>query len=105
MRKAQRGSTQPLRRILILVQNLPVPFDRRVWLEANALRDAGFQVSIVCPKGPGDPAYQELEGIRIRKYPLLPEATGTIRTPGSSRTAGCGPSFSSSARPGGKAWT
>ena len=56
------------RRVLIIVQNLPVPFDRRVWLEACALRDAGFQVSVVCPKGPGDPSFEELEGIRICKY-------------------------------------
>jgi glycosyltransferase involved in cell wall biosynthesis len=78
VRRARTGSARPLLRILILVQNLPVPFDRRVWLEAGALRDAGFQVSIVCPKGPGDPAYEELEGIRIRKYSPPPEATGTI---------------------------
>lgn len=65
-------------RVLIIVQNLPVPFDRRVWLEACALRDAGFQVSVVCPKGPGDPAFEEVEGIRIRKYAPPPPTRGTL---------------------------
>ncbi len=43
----------PARRVLILVENLPCPFDRRVWQEACALRDAGYVVSIVCPTGKG----------------------------------------------------
>src|SRR3989442_1624431 len=41
------------RRVLILVENLPSPFDRRVWQEACALRDAGYLVSIICPTGKG----------------------------------------------------
>src|ERR1700735_4302973 len=56
------------RRILIIVQNLPVPFDRRVWLECQALAAGGYQVAVVCPKGPGDPGYQVLDGIEIYKY-------------------------------------
>ena len=42
--------------VLIIVQNLPVPLDRRVWLECQALAAAGYDVSVICPKGPGDPA-------------------------------------------------
>ncbi len=34
---------------VIVVENLPVPFDRRVWQEAQALRDAGWKVSVICP--------------------------------------------------------
>ena len=41
------------RRVLIVVQNLPVPFDRRVWLEATTLTRAGYQVSVICPKAKG----------------------------------------------------
>jgi glycosyltransferase involved in cell wall biosynthesis len=63
---------------LIIVQNLPVPFDRRVWLEACALKEAGFEVSVVCPKAHGDPSFQELDGIRIRKYAPPPATTGTV---------------------------
>ena len=41
------------RRVLIVVENLPVPFDRRVWLECQALRARGYEVSVICPQGPG----------------------------------------------------
>lgn len=56
------------RRVLIIVQNLPVPLDRRVWMECQALVAAGYGVSVICPKGPGDPSFQELDGVRIHKY-------------------------------------
>jgi glycosyltransferase involved in cell wall biosynthesis len=57
--------------ILILVENLPLPFDRRVWQEACALRDAGYRVSAICPmlKGYTRP-YEELEGVHIYRHPL-----------------------------------
>jgi glycosyltransferase involved in cell wall biosynthesis len=55
-------------RILIIVQNLPVPFDRRVWLECGTLTDAGYQVAVVCPKGPGDPSYAVVDGVELYKY-------------------------------------
>jgi glycosyltransferase involved in cell wall biosynthesis len=55
-------------RVLIIVQNLPVPFDRRVWLECQALAASGFEVSVVCPKGKGDPSYQVIDGVRLYKY-------------------------------------
>src|SRR5687768_16345045 len=63
------------RHVCIVVQNLPVPFDRRVWLECQALRGAGYEVSVVCPKGPGDPAYQDLEGVHLFKYRAFPPIT------------------------------
>jgi hypothetical protein len=43
---------------VLIVQNLPVPFDRRVWLECEALISDGHQVAVVCPKGHGDPAHE-----------------------------------------------
>jgi glycosyltransferase involved in cell wall biosynthesis len=55
-------------RILIIVQNLPVPFDRRVWLECRTLTRAGYRVAVVCPKGKGDPSYQVIDGVQIYKY-------------------------------------
>lgn len=64
--------------VLIIVQNLPVPLDRRVWLECNALRDAGYEVSVICPKGPGDPAYQLLDGVHIYKYRPAPQTSGVV---------------------------
>jgi glycosyltransferase involved in cell wall biosynthesis len=65
-------------RVLIVVQNLPVPRDRRVWLEACALRDAGYQVSVISPMGPGDPDYEVLDGIVLRKYRPPGEARGVV---------------------------
>jgi glycosyltransferase involved in cell wall biosynthesis len=64
--------------VLIIVQNLPVPLDRRVWLECQALTAAGFDVSVICPKGPNDPAYQELSGVHIYKYAPPPQAKGAL---------------------------
>jgi glycosyltransferase involved in cell wall biosynthesis len=55
-------------RVLIIVQNLPVPFDRRVWLECRALVAAGHDVSVVCPKGSGDPAFEVVDNVRLYKY-------------------------------------
>jgi glycosyltransferase involved in cell wall biosynthesis len=58
--------------VCIIVENLPVPFDRRVWQEACALREAGYRVSVICPKGRGvDPAgagRETREGIEIYRH-------------------------------------
>lgn len=56
-------------RVLIIVQNLPVPFDRRVWLECETLRQAGYDVTVVCPTGEGTRAEQVVDGVRIVAYP------------------------------------
>ena len=61
--------------MLILVQNLPVPFDRRVWQEALALTGAGYQVHIACPATKEHPRHREtLNGIQIHRYAPGPEA-------------------------------
>ena len=59
------------RRVLIIVQNLPVPFDRRVWLECQALVSAGYRVAVVCPKGRGDPSYEVVERCRAVQVPAV----------------------------------
>jgi glycosyltransferase involved in cell wall biosynthesis len=66
--------------ILIIVQNLPVPFDRRVWQEAVTLRRAGYGVAVVCPKkGPYTKGYESLHGVDIFRYALPCEAsTGVV---------------------------
>ena len=67
------------RRVLILVENLPSPFDRRVWQEASTLRDAGYLVSIICPTGKGyEEKYQQIDGIDIWRYQLPAEAEGAL---------------------------
>ncbi|MPY95919.1 MAG: glycosyltransferase [Acidimicrobiia bacterium] len=62
--------------VLIIVQNLPVPLDRRVWLECRALIDAGYRVSVICPKGDGDPDFEVIDGVRVHKYDPPPPASG-----------------------------
>ncbi|HKX63010.1 MAG TPA: glycosyltransferase family 4 protein [Verrucomicrobiae bacterium] len=63
--------------ILILVENLPVPLDRRVWQEACALRDAGYQVIVICPRMRGYTAQEDLlEGIQIYRHWISEEARG-----------------------------
>jgi glycosyltransferase involved in cell wall biosynthesis len=55
-------------RVLNIVQNLPVPFDRRVWLECQALTAAGYDVTVICPRGPADPRREVVEGVTLLKY-------------------------------------
>ena len=55
-------------RVLIIVQNLPVPLDRRVWQESRSLVAAGFDVSVICPAGPGDRSFEVLEDVEIHRY-------------------------------------
>lgn len=65
------------RRVLILVENLPSPFDRRVWQEATTLHANGYGVSIICPTGKGhEKHYEEISGIHIYRYDLPMEAEG-----------------------------
>jgi glycosyltransferase involved in cell wall biosynthesis len=67
------------RRVLILVENLPCPFDRRVWQEAKALRDAGYGVSIICPTGKGcEQNYEVVDDIHIWRYRLPLEGAGGL---------------------------
>jgi glycosyltransferase involved in cell wall biosynthesis len=65
-------------RVLIIVQNLPVPFDRRVWLECQTLTAAGYRVAVVCPKGPGDPGYSCLDDVELYKYRPYSGGTGHL---------------------------
>ena len=63
--------------ILIVVENLPLPFDRRVWQEANTLKENGAEVSVICPKMKGyTRSYECINGIHIYRHPLPLEARG-----------------------------
>lgn len=66
------------RRVLIIVENLPVPFDRRVWAESLALRDEGYSVSVICPNSRSEAPYEVFEGISIYRYPAPPEGGGVF---------------------------
>jgi len=62
------------RKVLIIVENMPAPFDFRVWKEARSLREAGYQVVVLCPRGAGyRKGYEFLDGIHIYRHPLTQE--------------------------------
>ena len=65
------------KKVLIIVENLPVPFDSRVWKEATSLRDNGYDVTVICPRGKGYAKnYEDLEGIRVYRHPAPSEGDG-----------------------------
>ena len=65
--------------ILMIVENLPLPFDKRVWQEANALKNAGADVSIICPRMKGFvKPYERINDIDIYRHPLPPEGSGGL---------------------------
>lgn len=67
------------RRVLIIVQNLPVPFDRRVWLESTSLRRSGYEVSVICPKMKGfNKSSETIEGVDIYRYAMPLDPQGRV---------------------------
>jgi glycosyltransferase involved in cell wall biosynthesis len=72
-------SCAPKGKVLMIVENLPVPFDRRVWAEASTLKKSGYFVSIICPQGKNSTkAYEVIDDIHIYRHPLPFEAKGKI---------------------------
>jgi glycosyltransferase involved in cell wall biosynthesis len=73
--------------VLMVVENLSVPFDRRVWREACALHEAGADISVICPRGKSydTESKAEIDGIRIYRYnlPLEGISSGSRFTVGS----------------------
>jgi len=77
--RAYAGEAKRARRVLIIVENLPVPFDRRVWQEATTLRAAGYEVSIISPKRDGyTRSHEVLNGVHVYRHPLPIEADGAL---------------------------
>jgi len=65
--------------VLLVVENLPVPYDRRVWQEALALKGAGYQVNVISPATDLYPKLSEfLEGIHVYRYPMMIEGKGHV---------------------------
>src|ERR1700729_1262048 len=68
-----------MKKILIIVENLPVPFDTRVWKEASALREAGYQVTVLCPRGKAyQRTYELLDGVHIYPHPMPKEGNSAM---------------------------
>ena len=67
------------KKVLIIVENLPVPFDRRVWKEACALHEEGYRVTVLCPRGKGNMEnHVVLNGIDIYRHPMTGEGNGVL---------------------------
>lgn len=69
--------------VLVLVENLSVPFDRRVSQECRALVEAGFKVTVICPQGTKVDVEAEvvLDGVRILRFPLRAATKGAADYP------------------------
>jgi glycosyltransferase involved in cell wall biosynthesis len=67
------------RKILIIVENLPLPRDIRVWNEARSLHAAGYEVTVLCPKGKGyEDGYEFLDGVHIYRHPMAREGDSAL---------------------------
>jgi glycosyltransferase involved in cell wall biosynthesis len=67
------------KKIFIIVENLPVPFDGRVWKEACSLHEDGYQVTVLCPRGKGyERNHEVLEGVHIYRHPMPREGNGAF---------------------------
>lgn len=71
MRRVGSLGEQP-RKVLLVLENLPVPHDRRMWQVATSLQRAGYHVSVISPRPPEDPEYCVLEGVHLYRYPMPP---------------------------------
>jgi glycosyltransferase involved in cell wall biosynthesis len=67
------------KRVLIIVENIPVPFDRRVWKESTSLQADGYEVSVLCPRGKGyRRGHEVIEGIHVYRHPMPREGNGPL---------------------------
>ena len=61
---------------LLLVENA-LPEDPRVWAECRTLRDRGWNVAVICPRGPrGGAASEVIDDVRIFRFNGPNEAGG-----------------------------
>ncbi len=69
----------PKKKVLIIVENLPVPFDSRVWKEAASLRDNGYEVTVLCPRGKGYlQRHEVIDGVHIYRHPMPREGNSAF---------------------------
>jgi glycosyltransferase involved in cell wall biosynthesis len=67
------------KKALIIVENLPVPFDTRVWKEATSLRGNGYEVTVLCPRGKGyTQGHEVIDGIHIYRHPMPNEGNSPL---------------------------
>ncbi len=59
--------------VLMLVENGSFPFDRRMRHLAEGLREGGYKVTVICPKGEDRDlkSVEVVDGIKVYRYPML----------------------------------
>ncbi len=66
-------------KVLIIVENAPVPFDTRVWKEALSLSENGYEVTVLSPRDERyTRGYEVLKGVRIYRHPMPQEGNGIV---------------------------
>jgi glycosyltransferase involved in cell wall biosynthesis len=67
------------KKILIVVENAAVPFDTRVWKEALSLHDAGYEVTVLCPRAKGaELGYETIGGVRVYRHPMAEDGNSAL---------------------------
>jgi glycosyltransferase involved in cell wall biosynthesis len=67
-----------LGKVLLLVENNTYPFDVRIRREAEALREAGYQVVVICPHKQGQPYHEISDEIIVYRFPYPPQGSGFL---------------------------
>ena len=67
------------KKILIVVENAPVPFDTRVMKEAISLHEAGYEVTVLCPRAKGAMlGHEMIGGVRVYRHPVPEEGNSAF---------------------------
>ena len=67
------------RKVLIIVENMSVPLDFRVWKQARSLRQVGYEVIALCPRTQASQSgYEFLDGVHIYRHPMAKEANSPV---------------------------
>jgi glycosyltransferase involved in cell wall biosynthesis len=77
----ERRARSNSRKVLMLIENVCFPADRRMWHAAKALQEAGYEVSVICRKGENPdekPSFEVVRGVKVYRYPMLWDASGKI---------------------------
>lgn len=67
------------KKVLIIVENMSVPFDPRVWKEASSLQKNAYEVTVLCPRTKGqEQGHEMIDGIHIYRHRLPKEGHGFL---------------------------
>ncbi len=62
----------------MLLENNPYPQDTRVRNEAESLTAAGFMVTVLAPKVPGQCSSEQINGVRVRRFRIIWAQTSVL---------------------------